>query len=321
MKKIIAVALSFAMFGATAQSLYNSKKPIKIIVPTPAGSPLDVETRLLADKLSAEMNTAFVVDYRPGAGGVVAATELLKSTDGHTFAYLTHNILAINPHYFDLPYDTRTDLKLVAKILTENMVIAVNPNSGITSFAELLNRARTADKPLQIATSAKGTAPYLISLLIQDKFNIRLEEIPHKGTPDALRSVLAGEIMITVDSINSIRPYIANGRLRPLATTSKSRISIEPGIPTIAEATGTAFSYEVWLAIVAPRSTSDEQVAEMQRAIQAVFNKTDIKTVYSNHGWRPATNPSTKDVVSLFTEEYAYWANFIKTTNFKEKLK
>ncbi|MES2412614.1 MAG: tripartite tricarboxylate transporter substrate binding protein [Pseudomonadota bacterium] len=262
--------------GAQAQAQDWPTKPVKFFVGSAPGSGPDVILRLVTDRLSKRLGQPVVIDNRPGAGGIPGTVAAARSpADGYNFFLGLGSALAMNQFlYKTLPYDPEKDFVPVVSLGVTPMVIAVNPESPAKSIGELLALAKTKPNAVSVGTTSKSAAHLTIASLAQQG-NVQFLHAYYKGSPDALRDTMGGQVMVFSDALAAI-PNLKDPRIRVLAITSPKRLAALPDVPVVAE-TVPGFASYGWYAVMAPTGVPQEIVNKLNRELNAVLAEPEVQ--------------------------------------------
>jgi tripartite-type tricarboxylate transporter receptor subunit TctC len=282
-RKLFAVFLTlvggaFAHTFAYAQATYPAK-PIKFIVPYPAGGPLDTVARLTGQKLSERLGQPVIVENKPGAGGNLGADFVAKAApDGYTIlmgAVATH---AINPTlYKKMPYDAQKDFQPVTLLVFTPNVLVVNPSVKANTVKEFIALAKAEPNKMNFGSGSNGSAGHLAGELFKSMAAVEITHVPYKGGAPAMTDLLAGQIQLMFDNLANSMPNIKSGKLRALAVTTAARSSFAPYLPTIAESGLPGFDISTWFGILVPAGTPKEIVSKLNEEFNRAILGTDIK--------------------------------------------
>ncbi len=253
-------------------------KPIRFVVPFPAGSGTDIMARLISIRLSENLKQQVVVDNRAGASTIIGTDIVAKSPpDGYTIIIASNNH-AINSALFPkLPYDPVKDFAAVGQIALLPFILVVHPSLPIASVKDLVALARANPGKLTYASTGNGTPPHVAGELLKQLTKIDIVHIPYKGSAPALTDVVAGHVpFMFANSLSSIQ-FVRSGRLRAIAVGTKKRISIAPELPTVIESGVPGFDVSLWAGVLAPAGTPPDVVAKLNREILAVLASPDVK--------------------------------------------
>jgi len=238
----------FAAFAAGVSAQAYPTKPIRIVVPFPAGGTTDVLARAAAQKLAETLGQPAVVDNRPGAGGNIGAELVAKSApDGYTLLMGTVGTHAINPGlYPKLPYDHVKDFAPVILVAGVPNVLVINPALPVNSVPELIAYAKANPGKLNFASSGNGTSIHLSAELFKTMAGVQMTHVPYKGSAPALQDLVGGQVQLMFDNLPSSLALIKGGKLKALAVTSGARAAALPDVPTLAESGLPGFEASSW---------------------------------------------------------------------------
>jgi len=272
------LALLCALPLLAAADAYPSK-PIRFVVPYPAGGPLDTIARLLGQKVSESVKQPVVVDNKPGAGGNIGADAVAKSpADGYTIlmgAVATH---AINPTlYASIPYDPVRDFIPVTQVASTPNVLVVNPSVPAASVREFIAYAKANPGKLNFGSGSTGSAGHLAGELFKTQAGVEMTHVPYKGAAPAMNDLVGGQIQLMFDNLASSLGQVKAGRVRALAVTTARRTSLAPDLPTIAESGLPGFDINTWFGIFVPANTSREVVERLHAEFTRALALPDVK--------------------------------------------
>src|SRR5262245_19650037 len=253
--------LTFVAAGAsgfsgpgTADAQSFAAKQIRLLVPFPAGGPTDIVARPLSQMLADELKCTVLVDNRGGAGGSLGADAVAKAApDGQTLLMATVGTHAINPSlYKKLPYDPVRDFTPIALVAMAPVTIVVHPSLPVNNLAEFVALAKSRGSSLNYGSAGAGTPGHLTGEMFKAAAGISIQHVPYRGSAPALTDLLAGQIQIMFDPLQSVLSNVQGGKIRAIALSSKARSSVVPNVPTIAEAGYPGFETTAWWAVFAP---------------------------------------------------------------------
>jgi tripartite-type tricarboxylate transporter receptor subunit TctC len=281
------LALSFAMLPTAWSQAQQGwpDKPIRVIVPLPAGAAVDVVGRLLMNKLGERLGQIILVENRAGASGAIGAEAVAKAApDGYTLGMATsstHVSTAILNA--KLPYDPVKDFAPVALIGLVPYTLAVAPKLPVKNLAELLALARAKPKTLSYSTIGVASQGHLAAELMSTMAGIQLNHVPYRTSSQAILDLAEGRIDITFGILGTLGPLIKDGRIRALAVTTEKRTADIPDVPTMAEAGLPGFEASLWFAVVAPAALPPPLLTRLNREINAILSEPEIKRALSAH--------------------------------------
>jgi tripartite-type tricarboxylate transporter receptor subunit TctC len=275
--------------AAHAQSDYPNK-PVKIVVGFPAGGGTDVFARALAQGLSNQLGQQFIIDNKPGAGGVVASQSMLQTAgDGYTLLMGSTSTQTIAPLlYTKRPYSA-ADFTPIAHIASVGIVLVAHPSAPFNTVAELLAYAKQRPGQVNYASGGNGVTNHLAMELLKSRTGTYMTHIPYRGSAPALQDVMAGVVPVMFDSIAASGPQIKAGKVKALAVASAQRLDALPGVPTVAESSANLKDFETsgWVALYAPKATPAAVVVRLQDAVAKVLAAPDVATRFATQGAAP----------------------------------
>ncbi|HEY7788853.1 MAG TPA: tripartite tricarboxylate transporter substrate binding protein [Casimicrobiaceae bacterium] len=290
-------------------------KPIRLVVPFPAGGTTDILARAVAQKLSEAWGQQVIVDNRPGAGGNIGSDLVAKSApDGYTLLMGTVGTHAINPSlYAKMPYDHVKDFAPVILVAGVPNVLVVNPSLPVHSVQELIAYAKANPGKLNFASSGNGTSIHLSGELFKTMTGVQMTHIPYKGSAPALTDLVGGQVQLMFDNLPSSLPFIKAGRLRALAVTSGTRAAALPDLPTLAESGLAGFEASSWFGVLAPAGTPRDIVAKLNGAIATWLASPEAREKLSSQGAIAAGG--TPDAFARhIAAETVKWAKVVKAS-------
>jgi tripartite-type tricarboxylate transporter receptor subunit TctC len=304
----LAAASLMLPFAAAAQSWPD--KPVRIVVPFPAGGPTDIFARTLAKKVSESANAKFYIENLPGAGGNVGTAAVAKSApDGNSVVFVSAS-LAISPSlYKSLPYDPQKDLAPISLVGVVPMLLVV-PQEGAKSVQALIDMAKKAPGKYTYASAGNGSATHLGSEAFKTQVGIDVVHVPYKGTAPAVIDVLAGRHMFIFDYLGPMKSHVAGGKLRILAIAAEKRSEQLPDVPTFAEA-GTPFVASTWNMILAPAGTPQPVIERFSRLLGEALKDPQVSKQLESLGIEPAADASPAFARKLLADETARWAKVV----------
>lgn len=313
---LAALALLSAAAGAAAQGW--PVKPVRLICPYPGG-PVDVSSRVIAQKLQEALGQPVVVETKPGAGGVIAADYVAKSApDGYTLlmgAIATH---AINPALMhNLSYDPIRDFRHVALVVQVPNVLIVNNDLPARNVAELIALARSRPGKLDFGSGSTGSTGHLAGELFKQMTGTYMVHIPYKAAAPAVLDLLAGRLHLMFDNLASSLPNIKAGKVRALAVTTKKRTSFIPDLPTLDESGLKGFDMTTWWGVMAPARTPNEVVVRLAGEIGKALDAPDTKERLRTMGSETPSVRTPEAFTAFIETEKALYARLVKVSGAK----
>lgn len=299
--------------GAWAAAQGYPTRSVTLVVPYSAGGGIDVVTRMLAQRLEQRLGQAFVVNNRVGAGGMIASAYVAKSaSDGYTLLTASDAQLAIQVSLRKhLDYDPTKDFAPIAIVGTTPFALLVNPALPVTSVTDLIKLAKSNPGGLTFASSGVGSVPHLVMVQFMMMSGSKMRHIPYRGTSEALNDVVAGRVNVIFSGLTGISNLVAAGKLRAVGVSSRTRVSILPSVPTIAESGVPGFQTVSFVMMVAPAATPQDIVTELNNNINAVIAQPDIRQRYEAIGYLAEPSPAPGELKKFIKVEIAQWAEVI----------
>jgi tripartite-type tricarboxylate transporter receptor subunit TctC len=307
------LAAAFLLAASTCAAQSYPAKPIRIIVPFPAGGIADLFGRVIGQKFTEAWGQPAVVDNRPGAGGNIGADLVAKSPpDGYTLVTGSIGTHAVNVSLFSkLPYDPVRDFAPVSLIMEAEGLLVVHPSLPVKSVRELVALAKARPGQLSYASAGHGTASHLSGELFKSMAKVNMVHVPYKGNVPAITDLLTGQTSLLFATMPTVLPQVQAGRLKALAVTSSSRSPAAPELPTIAEAALPGYSVTNWIGIFAPAGTPRDIVQKLNGEIIRTMQAPDIQKRLVNEGAK--FTAATPDQFGVFVKaEMAKWAKVVK---------
>jgi tripartite-type tricarboxylate transporter receptor subunit TctC len=307
---VLAAALFAVALPAVAQTW--PAKPVRIVVPFPAGGPTDVLTRSLADKLGAQLGHPVVVENKPGAGGAIGADFVAKSAaDGYTLVMATTSTHSIGPYLAKLPYDPEKDFTPIVWVGNATNILVVNNQLGVSSVSELIALARKDPGKLNYATSGVGTVVHLTSEYFASMAGVKLTHVPYKGVQQSIPDLISGQVSILFDNIMTAQPHIKAGKVTALAISSPNRSPLVPGIPTVAESGLPGFQSVTWFGVLGPANTPRAVVERMNAEVNKALLLPEIQARFAQMGFEPAGGTAA-EFAQTIQRDSQKWSKVIK---------
>lgn len=269
-----------------AQAQAWPAKPIRLVVPFPAGGGTDIIGRELTQKITEASKWTFIVDNKPGSGGNIGIDNVAKSpADGYSLVLGQTSNLAINPSlYAKLPYDPARDLTPISLVASAPLALVVAANSPLRTLGDLVAAAKARPDQINFATSGNGTVAHLATELFKKEASIRLTHIPYKGAAQGLNDVIGGQVEVYVSSIPTLIGHIKSGKLRALAVTSLKRVDDLPEVPTIAESGYKGFEAVTWFGVLGPANLPRDITARVNAEVNKALQTPELKKKLGDQG-------------------------------------
>ncbi len=313
MLKTMLVSLAMVSHCAISYAQAYPVKPVRYIVPFPAGASPDIVGRLMSDRLSRIWGQQVIVDNRSGAGGTVGAGIAARAApDGYTLfqCNIASNAIAASL-YAKLPYDPSRDFAPITRIGTTASVIIVHPSLPVNTVAEFVAHAKANPGKLSYGSSAAGTSPHLGMELFNTLANIKVVHIAYKGAPQAVADLMGGQVPVAISNIPALLPPVLSGRARAIAVTSLKRASQLPATPTLDESGFKGFEVTSWYGVCAPAGTPAPLLDKIHSDLSKILLSQDVQQRMSEMVIEAAPT-SRADFAAYMQAETKRWAQVVK---------
>jgi len=293
---ILLMALAPALAGAQAYPA----KPVKVVIPYPAGSTPDIVGRTLSERLQKAFGQPFVVDNRTGAAGNIGTDAVAKaSPDGYTLLVAINGPVAVNKHlYKNLPYDPEKDLQPISLLASAPQMLVVTPSVPADSFKGFLDFARRNPGKLSYGSVGGGSASHLTMELLKAEAGLFIVHIPYRGFPPAVSDMLAGNIDVMFAIIPAVLPQVKAGKLKALAVTALKRSPLAPEVPSVAELGFPQLESLAWIGLLAPAGTPPDVVSRLAAETVQGMRAAETRELLGKQGF---------DVVAGSPAEFSRW--------------
>jgi tripartite-type tricarboxylate transporter receptor subunit TctC len=292
-------------------------RPVRVIVPFAPGGATDIFARLAAQKLSEQLGKQFFIENIAGATGNIGTAQAARAApDGYTllFAFSTH---VVNPTLFEkLAYDPIKDFAPVTLAVASTAALSVNPAVPARTLNELVALIRANPGKMSYASGGTGTQPHLAAEQLRLLLNLDLVHVPFNGGAPAVASIVAGHTPIGVSTLASAAPYIAEGKLRALAITSKTRSRISPDVPTMTEAGYPQIEGDSWIGVLVPAGTPQDIIVLLQRTLVGIIGSPEIQERLTTLGFDPVAS-TAEEFAACIKAELDTWGKVIRAANIK----
>jgi len=303
-------ALLLGLTGLAAAAY--PERPIRVVMPFPAGGTVDVVARLIADEMGKTLGKPLVFEYKPGAGGILATETTARATpDGYTILVTTPSH-TINPALrAKLPFDTEQDLVPVSLMANVPELLVAHPATPFNSVAEMVAYTRANPDKVNYSSAGTGTLPHITMELLLRRAGVKVTHIPYKGAAPALSDLLAGAIQLKMDTYVTSAQHLAAGKLKVLATAGTARLAQLPNVPTIAESGFPGYEGYLWIGMVAPRGTPAEAVNALSGAVAQAIKVPRVVERLRADGIETAPG-GAEYLGRLISREIAQWTRVVR---------
>jgi tripartite-type tricarboxylate transporter receptor subunit TctC len=312
-----AVAAS-ALLPRLASAQNWPARPLRMIVPFPAGGGTDAISRQLAERLTHATGWSIVIENRAGAGGNIGLEAVAKAPpDGYTIGMGQAANLAINPSlYPKMPYDPLKDFALISLVATQALVAVVSSKSPYLSLGELITAAKAKPGTVTVAHTGNGTVGHLVGEVFARAAGIKVLIVPYKGAAQVVTDILGGQVDVLFGNPLAVMPLASAGMLRPIAVTSRQRLTALPQVPTVEEAGYRGFEATNWSGLVAPAKTPDAVVSRLNAEVTAALGRPEMVERLALDSSEPL--PSSPEKFAEFLHaEHAKWGTLIREAGIK----
>jgi len=319
-RALMAIFTAFFAAAATVPAHAQSypSRPVRMIIPFPAGGGTDIFARLIGRKLGEGMGQQFIADNRAGASGIIGCELAARAApDGYTLLMATTGTHTTNPAvYAKLPYDPVRDFAPVSLVAESPFVLIVHPSLPVRSVKELIAFAKTRPGELTYGSSGVGSSSHLGFELFNTMAGIKGIHVPYKGLPAATADTIAGNLVMSWDSITASGPHIRTGRIRALGIGSAKRSALMPEIPTISESGLKGFELGSWYALFGPAATPREIVGRLHGEVVKALAAKDVRDQFATLG-AEAVGSTPDELATVVKRDIAKWAKVARAAKVK----
>jgi tripartite-type tricarboxylate transporter receptor subunit TctC len=320
-RTMVAGALACAVAGAcllaaagTAAAADYPTRPVTIIVPSTPGGTLDRASRMLGEKLAERLGQPFVVEDRPGAGGIIGAQAVAKADpDGYTLlmsSSAAHVLVPLLRKH--IPYDPLKDFVPLAFVANAPWVLVVNPSLPVNSVQDLIKLAKEKPGELAYASGGPGNPAHIYAELLKSMTGIDMRHVPYKGVSAALNDIVGGHVPLMFSDLLPAIPLITAGKLRALAVTSAERVPSVPQVPTVAESGVPGFDAVGWAMMAAPANTPPEIVKKLNDELKRALALPETKEWIVKNGLAPAPTRTPEELQRFVQAELSRWGKILE---------
>jgi tripartite-type tricarboxylate transporter receptor subunit TctC len=309
------ICLLAGVFAVASAAAAYPDKPVRLIMPYPAGGSIDTAGRAVAQKLADTFGQQFVIDNRTGSGGTIGTeTAARAAPDGYTLVIGGTGTLALSPHlHSKLPYDPVRDFAPVTMLIASPYVVVVHPSVAATSIRELIALAKARPGQINYASGGSGSAPHFAAELFNTAAGVKLTHIPYKGSTPAVVDLIGGQVQVMFTGIPSVLANIKTHRLRALAVTGKTRTTALPDVPTVIESGVPGYVVSPWFGLLAPARTPSAIVTILHRETVKVLRSPALLERFATEGVDPVGD-TPEHFAAYIKEEIVKWGKVVKDT-------
>jgi tripartite-type tricarboxylate transporter receptor subunit TctC len=312
-----ALLLMLVLVCAQAWAQTYPARAVKVIVPYGVGGPADIYGRFLASKLQETLGHPFVVEDRPGGGSIVGTDAVAKSAaDGYTLLVMSNTHTVNETLIPKKPFDLMRDFAPITGINSSDLLMVIHPSVPAANLKEFIALAKSKPGALNYASSGPGTPYHMAGELFKAMAGVDIVHVPHKGSDQARTAILGGQVQMMFDAITTMAGQARAGKVKALGTTGKSRSSVMPEAPTIAEAGVPGYEATIWLGLMAPAGTPRPVLEKLNAEVNKIINAPDVKETWAKQGAVPMGMP-VDEFGKFLREDIAKWAKLVKSTGMK----
>ncbi|HUP97071.1 MAG TPA: tripartite tricarboxylate transporter substrate binding protein [Usitatibacter sp.] len=311
------LAAAALVFAGGAHAQYPTK-PVKIIVPFPAGQATDLAARIIAEALGKEWGQSVVVENIGGGAGIPGmVTAKGAPADGYTLVMGTSAVMVVNPAIMEkLPYDPQNDFTLIGPVFRNPLIIVANDKAPYRTLKDLVDAAKKEPGKLNWGYPGAGTTQHLTGELFKQVAGVDIQGVMYKGSAQAVQDLLGDQIQLSVDGIGPNLPHIKTGKLRALASTGEQRSTQLPDVPTVAEQGYPGFSGEGWGGVVVPKGVPNDLVLKISRDLNKVMNDPALQERLTKAGLA-IDNMPREQWIGFFKQTHTTWGEVARRNNIK----
>jgi tripartite-type tricarboxylate transporter receptor subunit TctC len=313
-----ATAFFWSVTSASAQNVDWPTKPVRWVVPFPAGGAMDIIARAMGEKLSNRYGQPFIIENKPGAGGNIGSEFVARAqSDGHTILITSIGMVTNQYLYSKLSYDPNKDFSPVSVLAVVPNVLVANANQQNSgSVNEVIRAAKANPGKLTYASAGNGTSIHLAGEVFKSMAKVDMQHIPYKGSSPAVVDVISGQVNYMFDSITSAKPHIQSGKLKPIAITTAKRSKSLPNVPTVAESGVAGYEVSPWFTVFVPAGTSKQVIEKMNAAFLMTLKDQDIQTRFEAIG-AESIGLSVDQTQKFISKENKFWGEMIGKSQIK----
>jgi len=313
--RLAALAALTCQFGpAPAQAQSYPDRPVRVIVPTPPGGPVDVIARITANYLQNALGKGFPVENRAGAGNTIGSKDAAEApADGYTLLYSSASGLVLAPLLHpDAGYDPLTSFDPIVLVGESSLILVVNPTMPVHTVQDLVAYAKANPGKVNFSSGGIGVQPHLIGEMFKARAAVDIVHVPYKGGAPSINDLVAGNVQMTFEGTSVLLPLIEAGRLRALAVTTAKRIPQLPDVPTMVESGFPNFVVTSWTGLLAPAHTPRPVIAKLNATVNEGLKKPELVKALANLSNDP-TGGTPADFTAMIKSDLAKWSPIIKS--------
>ncbi len=309
------IFLSICLIQSVVAKDYPDR-PVKLIVPWPAGGLVDIAGRVTSKTLQTSLSQPFIVDNKLGAGGILGADSVAKApADGYTLLLTTSALNINNAIRISQPYDVANDFVPISLIAWSPFVLVASQSLGVTSVQELIQLAKSKPGKLTYASAGVGSPAHLSGELFKTMAGIDILHVPYKGAPQAMTDLISGQVDLLFANSSVALTQIKASKVRPLAVTSLQRYKGLPDVPTMNEAGVAKFEADQWLCIFAPAGTPPAVQVLLRNEFEKSLNNIEVRSTLEQNGLSVAAASTQAELAAFLKQDREKWVRVVKSAN------
>jgi tripartite-type tricarboxylate transporter receptor subunit TctC len=311
LRALLCVMLAAAAFAGPVRAQNYPNRPVRVVVPFAAGGMADITTRLLSEKLGEKLGERIIIENEPGAGGIVAARQVLSAAaDGYTLTLITSGTATSVPRFNRLPFDPIKDFAPISGFSVFDITLATNASAPYATLGDFLKEVRARPGEINVGTINVGSTQNLATELLRSAAGVNFAIVPYRTTPDLLVALLRNDIALAVDYYATMKGALEDGKLRLLATSGERRAAFSPSVPTVAEAGVPGYEAKSWNALFARTGTPPPIIAKLNLAIREIVAQPDFRQRMLDLGLEAQAGPP-EEIAARLKADIAKWAKVI----------
>jgi tripartite-type tricarboxylate transporter receptor subunit TctC len=313
---LLVVLSGFALSPSGWTQSYPARA-VKIVVPFGVGGSADVYARFMGAKLQESMGQAFVIENRPGAGSIVGTDTVAKSApDGYTLLMMSNTHTVNETLIPKKPFELMRDLAPISGINSSDLLMVIHPSLPANSLKEFIALAKSKPGALNYASSGAGTPYHMAGELFKAMAGVDIVHVPHKGSDQARAAILGDQVQMMFDAMSTMAAQARAGKVKPLATTGKTRSAIMPEVPTVAEAGLPGYEATIWLGLMAPAGTPRPVLEKLNSEVNKVLVSAEVKENWGKQGAIPI-GMTLEQFDRFLREDIVKWEKIVKLSGAK----
>jgi tripartite-type tricarboxylate transporter receptor subunit TctC len=313
MKTIFAFCIAILLAASAAAQQNYPAKPVRLIIPFPAGGPTDVLGRTLGQKMSVALGQPVIVENKPGAGGAIGADAAAKApADGYTLLLATNSTHVIGPLLNPkISYDPQNDFTPIVHLANAPNILLVNNAVPAKNVGELIALAKAKPGKLNYASSGNGTIVHLTTELFEAQADVAMTHVPYRGTGMAFPDMISGHIDVLFDNLVTALPHVRDGKVKALGITGVRRSPLAPEVPTVAESGLPGFESNTWFGLYGPKGLPAELGAKLNAVVNRILAEKDMQERLAKLG-ADGVGGSPAQFVAMIKADRAKWDQLIR---------